>query len=134
MRILGISRKDWINYLTGKPKLEEDEFITFRFSRRDRDWEVEEVVQIVYKPRTKEREVLGIAEIIKKEPRRIFKTKKLYHTPIIQPAEAQKDGFPSYFEMGKWFVNTYGMQRLLNEPMNKLTLRWVERREFEKEV
>lgn len=32
MRILGFSRKDWMNYLTGKPKLEEVEFTTFRFT------------------------------------------------------------------------------------------------------
>lgn len=86
MRILGFSRKDWINYLNGNWKREEEIFTTFRFTRRDRDWEVGELVQIVIKPRTKGREPLGIAKIVSKKVR--------------------------------W---------LSQEPMNKLTLEWVQR-------
>jgi len=51
MRILGVSKK-W-------DKLKNEMlFTTFRFPRKDRDWAVEEVVQLVYKPRSKEREIL----------------------------------------------------------------------------
>ena len=63
MRILGFSRK-W-------DKLKNDTFTTFRFERRDADWTVGEVVQVVYKPRTKGREILGVATIIGKDIRLI---------------------------------------------------------------
>jgi len=61
MRILGFSKK-WAK-LNNKLL-----FTTFRFPRKDKDWEIEEVVQIVYKPRSKEREPLGIARIIPNPP------------------------------------------------------------------
>lgn len=117
MRILGFSKK-W-------DKLQEPDFTTFRFTRRDRrDWEVGEVVQVVYKPRSKERERLGIAKIINKEPRRIFKSKALYHVPIVTKREAIKDGFMGWGDMALWLTKAHGHQRLVDEPMNKLTLRW----------
>ena len=61
MRIMGF-QKQWVNQLTGKPKLSEEEFTTFRWPRRDRDWEVGETVRVVMNPRTKERIPLGEAE------------------------------------------------------------------------
>lgn len=109
MRILGFSRK-W-------DKLKQGEFTTFRFPRRDRDWEVGEVVQVVYKPRRKEGgESLGIAEIISKESR----------LGAEDDAEAQADGFIGVRDMERWMVKTYGVSRTW-EPMNKLTLKWVKR-------
>lgn len=116
MRILGFSIK-W-------PKLEQPEFTTFRFTRRDRDWQVGELVQIVYKPRSKEREILGIAEIIKKDSRKVFKIRKLYHTPLLTSAEARRDGFNGWADMALWLSKARG-NRVHEEPMNKLTLRWV---------
>lgn len=117
MRILGFSRK-W-------PKLDRDEFTTFRFTRRDRDWEFGEVVQIVYKPRSKEREILGIAEILKKEERWIFSGRKPWGAKMLNSKEAKADGFKNYFDMAEWLSRTHGQQRLVIEPMNKLTLRWI---------
>lgn len=62
MRILGFSKK-W-------PKLKEPEFTTFRFERKDKPHYVGEQLQIVIQPRRKGGgEKLGIAEIVKKEPR-----------------------------------------------------------------
>lgn len=66
MRILGFSQK-WHKLNNGIL------FTTFRFPRKDKDWEIEEVVQIVYKPRSKQREPLGIARIIRKEPKDLNK-------------------------------------------------------------
>ena len=105
MRILGFSKK-W-------DKLQEPEFTTFRFARRDRDWEVGEVVQIVYKSRSKNREPLGIARINYKEFVRI---------KDITEDEAIKDGFHNALEM--WI---YLKKPKVSEPINKLTLRWVDK-------
>ena len=126
MRILGFSKKDWINYHIGKPKLQEPDFTTFRFRRRDRDWEIGEVVQVVYKPRSKDREPLGIAEIINKERRWIFTAKKPRGEKVLTPREAHADGFKGYGDMAMWLSKGYGHQRLVDEPMNKLDLRWVD--------
>lgn len=129
MRILGFSRKDWMNYITGKPKLEEDNFTTFRFTRKDKDWSVEEVVQVVIKPRRKGGgEKLGIAEIIKKEPRWVnglrFVLHVNTHIETVNVGEARADGFASSTEMIMYMRKAYG-DRILAEPFNKLTLRWV---------
>jgi len=133
MRILGFSQK-W-------PKLNTDGlFTTYRFTRKDKDWQVEEVVQIVYKLRSKEREPLGIARIIRKEPKDL---NKQFHynfggysppnTPdTITPDEAEDDGFTGMHgggdtaKMRQFFLDTYGYSKC-EEPINKLTLYWIER-------
>ena len=93
MRVLGFSKK-WTKL--NNPII----FTTFRFPRKDRDWEAEEIVQVVYKPRSKDREVLGIARIIRKEKKDLNKRWQYYslkvpNTPdMITPLEAKEDGFP----------------------------------------
>ena len=133
MRILGFTRKDWMNYLTDQPKLEEEEFTTFRFRRRDRDWEVAEVAQVVYKPRRKGGgEYMGIAQIVRKDTRWVLANTDdevkhyagYFAYKVVTEAEAQMDGFESRIEMIGWVGGTHHLRNLL-EPMNKLTLRWV---------
>ena len=58
MRIMSFSQR-W-------PELQQPEFTTFRYPRH-KDWEVGEHVLVFYEARGKERQLLGIAEIIKKE-------------------------------------------------------------------
>ena len=90
MRILSFS-KHW-------NKLEKDEFTTFRFPRKDRDWEAGEVVQVYYKNRTPQREYLGIARIFRKEERWVSD---------IRNDEAIEDGFPSgKEEMWQWLIKS----------------------------
>ena len=117
MRILSFNQRS--------PKLQQDEFSTFRFKRRDIDWAVGEVVQIVFKPWGKEREILGIAEIVGKEARRIFPTRKLCHIPLLTEREAIRDGFIGWGDFALWLVKAYGHKRVWEEPMNKLLLRWI---------
>lgn len=118
MRILGFSKR-W-------PKLEQPEFTTFRFTRRDRDWEVGELAQIVVQFRRKGGgERLGVAEIISKEECWIFTTKKSWGAKTLTSKEAWEDGFKSCFDMAMWLVKAHGHQRLVDEHMNKLTLRWI---------
>mgnify|MGYP001585030723 FL=1 len=107
MRILGFSKK-W-------NKLTNQQFTTFRFQRRDKDWEIGEQVQVVYKPRSKEREILGIAQIIAKD---FCNIRELSQTDAIQ------DGFLDREDMMKWLDKVY-KGRIYEEPMNKLTLKWV---------
>jgi len=109
MRILGFSHK-W-------QKLSNQEFTTFRYRRKDadrgRDWHNSEILKIVYRPRH-EHEVLGIAQIIKKEPKQC---------QMVTDEEAVADGFQDIGEMMD-FLNPpspAGMQII-----NKLTLRWIE--------
>lgn len=116
MRILGFSKK-W-------PKLEQDEFTTFRFTRKDKDWAVDEQVKVVYKPRQKGGgEFMGRAEIINKELRRMV-------TPPLESNElyweAKADGFANYNEMWEWLWSIY-RNRIFSEPMNKLTLKWIQK-------
>ena len=119
MRMLGFSKR-W-------QKLSNSQFTTFRFKRRDkRDWQVDEVVKVVYKPRSREREVLGIAKIISKGMRWV----RLSVFPdnegilIITEEEARGDGFDDIEDMMGWLYDIYG-ERYQEEPMNKLTLKWV---------
>ena len=104
MRILGFSKK-W-------NKLNDIEFTTFRFPRKDRDWFAREEVQVVFKPRSKEREPLGVAIIISLESV-IIKD--------ITEFEAAWDGFNNALEMWCFLGKPRG-----DESINKLTLRWKE--------
>lgn len=123
MRILGFG-KMW-------PKLQKEVFTTFRFKRRDADWQVGEEVQIVYRPRSKERKVLGTAIIMGREVRRMSREGSKAEAPWVTNNEAHRDGFePEKFKsprfvMWEWLFETYGGRRLLDEPMNKLTLKRV---------
>lgn len=118
MRILGFSKK-W-------SKLEQATFTTFRYPRKDKDWLIGEQIQVVYKPRTKDREILGIAKIIIKElrwiPNVILGNQGI---DIITGDEARADGFPGCFEMENYMSDFYGSKRIWAEPMNKLTLEYL---------
>src|SRR3972149_6135607 len=130
MRELGFSKK-W-------NKLDSEIFTPFRFPRKDKDWQAEEVVKIVYKPRSKQREVLGVARIIRKETKDLTKRFNYYtggysppNTPdTITPSEAEDDGFTGMHEGGdiekmkQFFLDTYGYSKC-KEPINKLTLYWI---------
>lgn len=112
MRILGVKKK-W-------DKLKEPWFTTFRFARKDKDWQVDEIVQVVYKPRSREREILGIAEIVGKDQRCFGQG----NMRCIDYPEAEEDGFSGYTAMMNWFYKQYG-ERIFNEPINKLTVKWI---------
>ena len=107
MRILSFSKK-W-------DKLQQPEFTTFRFPRKDKDWFVSEVVQVYFKNRSPNRKKLGEAEIIHKELKKYGADTE---------AEAQADGFISLRDMERWMIKAHGEARTY-EPMNKLTLRWI---------
>ena len=121
MRILGFSKK-W-------GKLKQPEFTTFRHPRGDKDWYIGEQVRVVFQPRRKGGgEILGVAEIVKKEIRELdsFFTDGVIVKPtgvkLVTDTEAIADGFASRFEMGEWMEHTYGLDFISR--MNKLTLRW----------
>lgn len=115
MRIISFSQR-W-------PKLLNPEFTTFRFPRKDRDWEVGEIVQVYFKNRSPNREKLGEAEIITKEPRRT-KCSIPNNIPVVSDLEASADGFENFSDMYNWLVETYGGMRA-SFTINKLTLRWT---------
>ena len=110
MRMLGFNKK-W-------DKLQNEKFTTFRFSRKDRDWEIGEQVQVVFKPRSKEREILGKAYI---------ETIEMKLIQAVTEEEAIEDGFDEWIDMLHWMEIQYGFARLWHEPMNKLTLRWIKK-------
>ncbi len=128
MRILGFSKK-W-------DKLKQAEFTTFRFPRKDKNWQIGEQVQVVFHPRHKDHETIGIAEIINKETRAMAWLGDKTGAPKISNDEAVADGFPDkgtiedglrlgYYSMWEFMWDNYGGERLLSEHMNKLTLRWI---------
>lgn len=130
MRILGVSQL-W-------PKLAKPGWTTFRFPRRDRDWAVGEVVQVVYKPRSPKattRGVLGIAEIVKIEQRWVvypvgsfildlLHGKHWDDVLFVSNDEAEIDGFSSREEFIIWISLKYGGARTYEEPMNRISLKW----------
>lgn len=125
MRIFGFYTK-W-------PKLKKPDFTTFRFRRRDKDWAVGELVQVIYKPRSKGGgEKLGIAQILSSETRWVLNAEddELKHygdyfaVQAVTEDEAVLDGFKDRADMVDWIGFTH-RGRALVEPMNKLMLRWV---------
>ena len=110
MRILSFT-KMW-------DKLERNIFTTFRFPRKDKDWQKGEVVRVFYKQRSPERRELGTAEIIDKEPKNILED--------VTGIEAKEDGFQSISDMAIWMRKSYG-DRIEKELMNCLTLKWIKR-------
>lgn len=123
MRILAVKEK-W-------DKLKQPLWTTFRLERRDRDWQVGEVVQVIYKPRRKGGgEKLGIAKIVDKARRYLvhplYTERAFYYEQAVK--EALEDGFNSYEAMFDWLWEAHG-EDLFKRPLNKLTLQWVERGE-----
>lgn len=122
MRVIGFSEK-WT-------KLQNDEFTTFRFERRDRDWQIGEEVQVVFRPRRKGGgEKLGTAIIVYKELRDITGWQPLITLPTLNPPvsldEVQADGFPTVLEMYRWL---YGAHRdRTSNQISKLTLKWLKK-------
>lgn len=84
------------------------------FPRNDKDWFVGEQVQVVLKPRSRNREKLGLAVIINKEVR----------CRAIDDNEAKADGFNDCREMEAFMVKAHGIAKT-RQPMNKITLRKV---------
>jgi len=118
MRILG--------FVTRWKKLDKPFFTTFRYPRKDKDWLVGEKVQIVINPRSKKKLWLGVAKILSIEKRNIG-FKEMEGMKSLTDAEAKNDGFRSKEYMITWMFNLYG-ERIVNEPMNKLLFKWVERK------
>lgn len=118
MRVLGFSEM-W-------PKLQQDEFTTFRFPRKDKDWFVSETVKVVYQPRRKGGgDFLGVAQIVDKVSRGVY-FRSLFADRISE-VEAIADGFDSLEDMQRWLRRAHGDQRIAEELMHKLTLRWEKR-------
>ncbi len=128
MRILNFQKK-W-------PKLNNSLlFTSFRYARRDKDWQVEEVVRVCYRTRFPDREELGVARIIRIDERDMSKRWSPYATHLrpntedtIPPWEAAEDGFYGMHGSG----NVEKMREFIRQPgrgdiVNKLTLYWIER-------
>ena len=107
MRILGFCKK-W-------DKLSGGAFTTFRLPRRDRDWVKGEHVQVVLKPRSKEREILGEAVIIAKDH---------FWIDEINNLMAIIDGFNNAQDMRGWLLKSHNPTRLDHEPLNRLLVAW----------
>jgi hypothetical protein len=111
------------------PKLKAVGFTTFRFERKDKDWQKNETVQVVFQPRSKNRRILGTAIIVAKD-QRCTASYWIRHSrpamPVIANVEAVLDGFKNAAGMEGWLAKTYG-NRPGDEPMNKLSLIWVNR-------
>lgn len=101
-------------------KLKKPEFTTFRFPRKDKDWQEGETVQVYFKNRSPNREKLGDAIIVKKE----VKVTGRPNTDITDE-EAREDGFSDVRDMEQWLIQTYGIRKVCEESMNKLSLRWI---------
>lgn len=112
MRIFSFCRK-WGKLNLDLPIEQRSDFTSFRFVRKDKDWQEGERVQVYFKSRSPQREHLGIAEIVEKLPKAIKE---------ISEFEAVADGFNNACEM--WiFLDKPSFSKMIN----KLTLRWVAR-------
>ena len=116
MRVLGFSEL-W-------PKLGQHTFTTFRYIRKDKDWAAGEQVQIVFDKRGPQRSVLGIAEIVKIQPRCIKRGCRCGKQKV-SINEAQADGFKDYWAMWAWFYDTYhNSDHWPDCNLNRITLAW----------
>ena len=117
MRVLGFTKK-W-------PKLQRPEFTTFRYVRNDKNWFIGEEVQLVFHPRHKDHELLGIGRIISIELRILKRPDKDWvpfgDWPLVTDEEAIADGFASRIEMLSWLRKTYG--RHYWPAIQKITIR-----------
>ncbi len=98
-------------------KLNQRQFTTFRFPRKDTDWHIGERVQVVYRPRSKNRKFLFLADIVNVEARSFDPT----FAPRITDAEAIADGFSGILSMHAWLTNSHG-DFDSSKVFNKLTL------------
>lgn len=114
MRVMGFSRK-W-------EKLSQPVFSTFRLPRKDRGWSIGEQVQIVYRPRSKDREILTDAAIILNVESRSFNPRM---APKITQLEAIADGFVSVGQMQAWLEKAHGHFNS-STIFNKLTIGQVQ--------
>lgn len=103
-------------------KLRQDELTTMRFPRRDRDWLAGETVMVVYQPRHRNI-TLGLAMIMKKEPRAVSRALVSLDVPHVTEEEALADGFDNLGGLLQWFFKSGG-SRIYIDPVNKLTIRW----------
>ena len=107
MRVLGYSKK-W-------DKLQKTQHTTFRFTRKDRDWALKEMVQEVYHPRSsKDREIVNRMS-------RIDGIQSLWVKDITD-AEAVEDGFKDAVDMLAWLVAAHGSERCQKEQIHKLSI------------
>lgn len=117
MRILGFSRIDWQNFDTHGPKMVALKFSTWRWARRDTDWYMGELVQVVLKPRSNERVVLGTAGLSSVQPRELYS---------ITDEEARADGFGQSWEL-RSYLSTERYRRKLKygHTLNKIVVEWL---------
>jgi hypothetical protein len=101
-------------------KLQNDEFTTFRFARRDKDYQVEEKLQAWYRQRSPKRQYLFNVEVVSKYPKWLIDANGLY----INVEEAKEDGFETPELMFTFLHKAHG-KRVYREPINKLTLRKI---------
>ena len=110
MRIMGFTQ-NW-------EKLRRETFTTFRFERKDQDWNIDEIVAIKIKPRSKGGGTfLGTAKIVNKENRD--------GGNFITDKEAVADGFKDKTDMWKWMLKSHRSEQLVR-PLNKLTLERID--------
>jgi hypothetical protein len=109
MRVMGYTKR-W-------SKLQKEVHTTFRFTRKDRDWETGEYVQEVYHPRSKNREIMNPKALI------IEKTPKWWYE--ITDTEAIEDGFVDAQDMVTWLIEAYGQDRVNKERVNKLKIKII---------
>jgi hypothetical protein len=137
MQQLGFT-KDWPYYNResyGSPrpygaKLEYASFTTFRWPRLDgRDMQVGQLVQVVMRPRSKERELLGLALVVSAEQIRLDN---------INDAMANEDGFEAGYKLRWWLkedprskdsplVWRYRLVWIIRQPHTKTARAWVDR-------
>ena len=124
MRVLGFNQR-WPKLNLDKPVELRPDFGTFRFTRKDRDWQVDEIVEVVIHPRKKGGgEHTGIAEIFDKEPRNMTLASGNNSIPMVTEQEAKSDGFTSVEDMQLWMQKSHP-DHAYYEPMNKISLRWL---------
>lgn len=117
MRIMGFSKVDWRNYITGQDsKMLQPEFTTWRWPRKDKDWQEGERIQVVVRPRFPHRLILGEATIIEVESKADY---------LITDNDARADGFPGRHDLAMYLMRERHSRGIsfTTEP-NKITLRW----------
>ena len=124
MRHIGFFRH-WVDYNTERDLFDEDEFTTLRAPRKQ-PLEVGESLIIMFKPMSMDSKLLGLAEVIKLEPRALS-AQCAADSKVSQltTLEVRGLGFPDSAEL--WHFITKLLGKATMEPMELITLRWIKR-------
>jgi hypothetical protein len=120
---INVNKNTYHAYNIKRNRLFNEEFTTYKRIRKDKDWEVGEIVNITLSPVAKPHTQLGLAKII-----RIDKKSTNHYiytdTTSLSSEELAYDGFEPFSDW-KFMHSYFGYKSYEVKIFNKITLQWI---------